>query len=187
MRGGGGGGGRGRGGRGGFNPRERTSARDATSIESLFGKNTRYDHRVAKEHKFWEKSKKLRTYHRILRKEGFEQPSAGVSVKGSTSDDFNFPDTGAQPSIPSLQPEVFAAGPSHTDATLTDSHKNLIPVRSEYEIILQTTVAHLSLVQRPLSLPMLLLLLLPLHLPQLYLPPPLLDPPLIRIYPLHLT
>jgi hypothetical protein len=65
------GGGRGRGGAAA--PKERSSSRDATSLSAIFQKNTRYDHRVAKEKTFWEKSKKLRSYHRLLKKEGLER------------------------------------------------------------------------------------------------------------------
>lgn len=165
-RGGGGGGGgfrggRGGAGRGGSAPRERSSGRDATSIDSLFNKNTRYDHRIgqctqhserratrrsdckssgltptlalslrhlcaAKEKKFWDKSKRLREYHGLLRAEGFEKKGDADASQQGMEDEAKDQQQQARPakkahtaaasssasaasSIPTLLPEVFAA------------------------------------------------------------------------------
>jgi len=59
--------------------------------------------RAAKEKKFWERSKKLASYHRVLRKEGFE-PS------GSERPDPSSAAAAAPAAVPSLAPEVFATG-----------------------------------------------------------------------------
>lgn len=73
--------GRGRGGS--VAPKERSASRDATSLTAIFSKNTRYDHRVAKEKDFWEKSKKLRSYHRMMKKEGIERDDVPRVKRGA--------------------------------------------------------------------------------------------------------
>ena len=102
SRGGGYRGGRGRGGSAA--PKERSSARDATSLSSIFQKNTRYDHRVAKEKDFWEKSKKLRSYHRLLKKEGLERDDIRRVKGGQQQPDGDDDDDQKDSEMPSTTP-----------------------------------------------------------------------------------
>jgi len=115
-RGGRGGRGRGRGRGGGSMTRDRSSdGRDAVSIEKLFQKNTRYDHRVAKQKKFWEKSKQLRKYHRLLRHEGYEKSAADSSPSIAVSA------SSIQPPVPSI-PQ-----PSNPDDIFHSAGPQLLP------------------------------------------------------------
>jgi len=77
---------------------------------------------TAKEQKFWEKSKKLRTYHRVLRREGLDAGAAGGERSG--------PPSASASAIPTLQPEVFAVANDPLALIPQESHNKKKRVRA---------------------------------------------------------